>query len=117
MSTEYPPIETITDAEPWEPHVFKVGDRVRIRLSSECQLEVLPHAAGARHGLTGQKHPDFLNGRTGVVSVIDDIRAPEAVASGHRFLVDMDGGYTWGGHRWDAHCFAAIELELLKDST
>lgn len=78
---------------PWLP-TFKVGDRVRVRLSGECLLVVdgrpYPHAAW----------------HDGIVGVITRDDMP-SLRSGHRFVVLADGT---AGRKLIA---CAQELELL----
>lgn len=70
--------------EPWRP---QVGQRVRIRASSECPT---------------QEISPLPDGATGVVSEIEPGRA------GHRYVVLLD---VRDAYRGSSPCCAAIELE------
>ena len=86
---------------------FRVGDRVRVRLSAECQKVPLKRSAQAEWGVT-KGHCDWEDGLIGVVRHIRNVDHP-ATREGHPFSVVWDirrDGYS-GAH------YAAIELESI----
>ena len=91
---------------------IKVGDRVRVRLSGECQTR-----GKVRDPYTGKyevrTHPDFADGLIGTVIVCTHcLDARCSLYEGHPFLIRMDHdfgtGKTYGAY------FAASELEPLN---
>lgn len=97
--------------EPWQP---KVGDRVRVRLSGECQAVCIYYRrAGA------PLHKNIPDGRIGTVveghPMIDANDARLHARDGHTYPVEFDDavlapyGFIVGSH------FAATELEPLDD--
>lgn len=85
----------------WQPWIPKVGQRVRISISPECQI----HWTHRQRDLIG----DF-NGRIGTVSGMDDSArlAYWTTYPGHTYLVILD---TPVGSGQSDGVFAAIELE------
>ena len=97
---------------PWEPWTFKVGDRVRVRLSGECRWARFSKALGDGHlpvedGLEGEI-VDWPEGwpRGGGHDLAVWFDSPP-------LLVDPDTGVP--GYLTRAS-YAAIELELLEDN-
>lgn len=80
---------TPTTAEAWSPPTFAVGDRVRIRLSGECEHYHDGEPGGRRSGqqrlLVG--HHASVDGYTGTVVQIDP---DEITWNGHRVSVVTD---------------------------
>lgn len=102
-------------AEPlyWEPWVLSVGQRVRVRLSAECQFRYPTTAIG--------HHPE-MDGVAGVVSdaPLDGFQPCDHSAHdpSHRYSVNFDAPVVLvRGYRHRAtslgQCFAAAELEPL----
>lgn len=90
----------------WEPYSFKVGDRVRVRLSGECYWEENSRWPGSPFE---PKHPDGEHGAAGVVL---QIWSRELIPSGHIYAVDFDHGVLVDDDRFHhGGLFAAIELE------
>lgn len=93
--------------EPWHP---KIGDRVRVRLNGECQLQ-FPATAPGRLA----DHESF-DGYTGTVVQPPWNLDPVAIAflgsQGHSYAVKFDPGQSTV---WAGDFFAACELELLED--
>lgn len=87
---------------------FKVGDRVRVRLSGECQVEGEWRNHGNMDFETGvyRGHPDHSNGLVGVVNHTSE-RYP-----GHPYRVGLKCPCLPVGKK-HAGYFAACELELL----
>ena len=114
MSTEtWTPVEPLTDDDLnqryWrEP---KVGDRVRVRLSGECQLEgpVLNiETRKTEHG----RHPEFIDGQYGTVIVCHHCGSVSCdLYEGHPFRVRLDERLGNGPHF--AAYLAPSELEIL----
>ena len=101
-----PPLEDDEpDNAPWEPWSPRVGDRVVVRLSGECQGADL--ATGRRFS-----HARQCDGETAVVVHITPWVS-------HSFEVQMDRMADWisDGTLYRAFAaYAAIELELISDS-
>lgn len=108
-------------SEVWSPPglpVFKVGDRVQIRLNGECQ-----HVTRDIDALTGEilspdvkGHPIEVNGRIGFVESIDDpvFSTPQ---DGHGYCVMFDDEFWMKGGPLVGMALAAIELRLLTTSS
>jgi len=102
------------DRQPWEPFSFKIGDRVRIRLSAECAVQFW----GPR-GVRG--HPDGIDGAAGVVTKMGPSNLapwsdthPICVTFDEPRMVQIrDGGPP---KMAEGNYFAAIELEKIEDS-
>lgn len=101
--------------EPWQP---QIGQRVRVRLSGECQWKY------PEIGLTGGfGHAPEMDGRTGVIRKhpCPDMErvAHDAQVDGHGYNVQFDGELITYElaieHVWLSQCFAAIELEPVSD--
>lgn len=110
MSVERDVVSAIADAWDaapdgiWEPWAPKVGDRVRVHLSAECQFEYL---YGNR-----TKHFPESDGACGVISEIDGC-GPGEHDQGHRYTVRFSPQAVSLVNEpgWlSSHCFAAIEL-------
>lgn len=104
-------IEFIDLNAPWVPasaRPFRVGDRVRIRLSGECRRHPLPESLYGRLDIVGH-HPNE-DGLTGTVAMF-----LEPIADGHMVYVGTDDTFDIGSgketRRWIS--YAASELELL----
>jgi hypothetical protein len=111
------PVEPLTDetadAVFWAPQEFKVGDRVRVRMTGECRFHHMGNAHltadytlidALRDGTLGG--PGFMgaNGAIGTIQAVSQSDDDE----GHPYLVsDAQSG------RWDRvdDFFAASELE------
>lgn len=101
-------VTPLTDETPqrtyWQE--FKVGDRVRVRLSGECNRVWAAESALANEAIVG--HPDEWNGRLG--TVVPAVR-PE-LFSHHPVGVEVEGDpVTLGGIVYQSGRFAACELE------
>lgn len=89
-------------------HDFKVGDRVRVRLSGECRTTG-PGVRVEQPNLVveGILHPDWVDGVEGTVGTCPHSKCDGF--NGHHIVVlyPAPNGMSWMGH------FAACELELL----
>jgi hypothetical protein len=103
------------EQEGWEPWQPSPGDRVRVRLSAECQFQ---------YPGTTICHRPQMDGVTGVVSDAPVLGFPRCDHRGHdashRYSVLFDAPVVLGrGSRWKnsslGQCFAAIELDLISD--
>ncbi len=101
-----PPIQPMT-GEPWEPHVFKKGDRVKHRRRTECCCPVCG----------GIAHTEAMGGLTGTVAEVAGIGVryqTDGLLCGHTF---SESGHRFGV-RWDdtgeVAFSAAVELEPLE---
>lgn len=98
----------------WTP---KIGDRVRVRLSAECQRAVEPGSPGAISG-QGSHAPQFdgLTGRIISPGIYAAVIAA-VINRDHAYLVEFDQPITIDGYRHLVHgdAYAAAELELLTD--
>lgn len=115
MTSEvWTPVEPMAD-EPeqgafWEPQRFEVGDRVRVRLSGECQshgnAEVEPGV------WKDSGHRLEMEGRYGVIGPCpDNRRSPCKCFAGHPYVAR--GISTPGFELTRFGHFAAVELERL----
>jgi hypothetical protein len=98
----------------WEPVTFKVGDRVRVRLSGECQSE--PHINSGAHHWGNPLHVDSEHRAIGTIELMDKGSAEYYDSIGHPFTVRFDEPVriTWRpGQLRPRGVFAAAELELL----
>lgn len=96
----------------WEPWTPKIGQRVRVVLSGECQMQ--GSSDSPKEQLRGEAHGgEKWNGKTGTVVRIN--WRPELTRQGHRFTVDWDEPEWISG--WPRGIkgdnYAAIELEPL----
>lgn len=96
MTTEY--------WRPWRP---AVGDRVRVRLSAECQVQGGPLSYATEIGVRG--HFAGEDGRLG--TVINEGAYPYLVAQGHLYEVRFDEFFYRGRYRVTKSCYPALELE------
>lgn len=99
----------MNSAEVWEPWQPKVGQRVRVRLSAECNMEYSPETRGVRvskHPVFG--HPDVLDGMVGKVISVG------LYSNHHPYSVHFMDRYEWLDELWCCHSFAAIELEPVE---
>lgn len=109
----------------YEPHTFKVGDRVRVRLSGECRQSPAPGCLSDQRGVP--LHMDVDDGLTGVIVSDETVFEHQdsfvatwmASASlnyyrsiGHPYNVLFDEPYVSGV---DIAAYAAIELEPLTE--
>lgn len=82
------PAPTPGDAGAWEPHVFSVGDRVRVRLSAECRTEQSGYAdcLPARRRITDvpDGHDLSIDGVGGLIERL------MPTVSGHPYFVRFD---------------------------
>ena len=95
-------------AEFWEPWTPQVGQRVRVRISAECNIEYPPDADAVRfsgHAVFG--HPSVLDGMVG--KVISGFYSHH-----HPYNVHFSDRYEWLDKLWCCHSFAAIELEPVE---
>lgn len=96
-------------AEYWEPWKPEVGQRVRVRLSGECNFKGEPASACEEFG----GHWAETNGHVGKVVEIDgsDILSEQ----GHRYLVHFPRLFRLpSGEHFNCSDFAAIELEPVE---
>ena len=101
-------------AEPryWEPQTFEIGQRVRVRLSAECQLKPCPGSYYDQIGQVG--HPEHENGLTGTVTDFKQDERDFLAAQGHTIDVeyDIDMRPTIGdGRQSRGGVYCALELE------
>lgn len=91
--------------EPWTP---KIGDRVRVRLSGECQYSV-------RLGTSGPAIQGHSAGEDGVTGTVIEwpLAAWMRVGQGHDFAVEYDGPIESEGLTMRGAEYAACELEPL----
>ena len=90
--------------EPWTP---EVGQRVRVRISAECQVRPDPGSGADRSGVIG--HVEWEDGLTGVV--MPHPVGEAMAAQGHRYMVKWDQERILDDERFNASPYAAIELE------
>ena len=90
------------------PREFKVGDRVRIRISPECDFHAEPIEAPYSHA---------VNGQTGTVSLVPSASRVNPMAlEVHPVYVRFDGALIEGTPIYGG-VFAAIELEPIGDES
>lgn len=99
---------------PWEPWAPRVGDRVRINRSGECDMPGEPGSWKDYHKIRG--HSPTIDG---VEGVIWGVMAPSLFFAdrGHRFTVRFANGFVFPqqlNQTWHFDTFAAIELEPLE---
>lgn len=87
------------DLRPYWPGTFKVGDRVRVRLSGECPF------------MRGEGEIVHAPEEDGVTGTVDRVTCP--FTPGHPIDVIFDTSYRLNGQTWVGGCFAAAELEPL----
>ena len=101
---------------PWVPSnlpTFRVGDRVRVRLSGECRVSAGENTFQGKHGIYG--HFPEMDGQIGRIV---EIHAGDDCISGHPYEVNIDKPLTLSvdrKRRYYSDDFAAIELDLLED--
>jgi len=102
-----PLVDTPEQTAYWQRE-FKVGDRVRVRLSGECQM---PTDAFGK--LIGVGHPHISGECIGTVIPCPWLAQGCAHAEkwGHPYAVEFDGGIEVDGQVWRGSHFAACELE------
>jgi hypothetical protein len=113
--TNWTPVQPLSD-EPqgqayWEPWTPKIGDRVRVRLSGECNVSGPVRETPSSPIVHGPGHPAYQNGIEGTVTFCDPkCTGGGAHATGHRVRVDYlhPSGWLHHGH------FAACELEKIS---
>lgn len=88
---------------------FKIGDRVRIRVSAECAVR--GEDGGISSVLKAIWHPLWTDGLTGTIMDRDD--APELSSQEHWYLVRWDFGRWVDGLYFRHAYYAAFELESL----
>lgn len=71
------------DAVFWEPHTFKLGDHVRVRVSPECPEP-------GRLDPTNPEEWGWLSRDTGVIVAVADDRHRALFPQGHWYGVEMD---------------------------
>ena len=99
----------------WEPVTFKVGNRVRVRLSGECQLEHQQDGPAHRRGHIDRGHAPEEDGAIGTVLAYRDSPSTDWVAAqGHCIRVEFDDLVVIKGHPYSGSYYAAAELELLE---
>jgi hypothetical protein len=94
-------------SEFWEPWVPAVGQRVRVRFTSECRAR--PHTDSPQGDLAMPGHFAWEDGVTGVVTY-DQI---DTIQQGHRFMVRWDTVRDHRGYRLTGAVYAAAELRPL----
>ena len=95
---------------PWQPWTPKVGDRVRIRLSGECQAEVQAGSPMHRAGMLSGHVPD----EHGMTGTVDMVNSREYVRDQHPYLVQFDRPLFLGNDCSCGDLYAAAELEPLE---
>lgn len=103
MKTANPPIKTMT-GEPWEPHVFKVGDRVKLRFSSECVCSVCG----------GPSHDKTRIGKVGTVGSEPRIYPLLKISACHHWVDDVGHRYQIILDSGEEGFAAAVELTPLE---
>ena len=106
---------TLDDLRPWVPEgarQFQVGDRVRVRLSGECNVRSrgISEWTNEYFGPVILGHPKVFNGLFGVV-VAD--YSPDKPIPGHPVAVEFDHEVVLGLGLCVGSRFAPNELELL----
>lgn len=116
--TVWTPVESLIDeptpkADYWP--TFKIGDRVRVRLSGECQMRYGRTRLTTGHVTSLPKevpHADWEQGKVGTVRFLvdrDDI-VDDATALAHTIAVEYD---QWVPPDCMGKAYAAAELEHL----
>lgn len=98
---------------PYEYRTYKVGDRVRMRLSPECPYYAVKRDVNASQEGTSDSHPLEVNGAVGVVSVIRNFDHGIRVMYASKIPV-ADPSLWMYGETWAGGDFASSELELLS---
>ncbi len=106
------------DLHPWQPAsapTFQIGDRVRIRLSSECRALFRHFVPGSdailRRGIFAHLPQEENRIGTIIPRVLDRIPTNDT----HCYLVRFDVPILLGRSRILSHGYAASELELLSE--
>jgi hypothetical protein len=106
-----------TEDQFWQPWQWKVGDRVRVRLSGECQLEYHDLSPAKRIAGICNGHLSAEDGLTG--TVVEYGNSPDihafAVKQGHPYSVQWDRNIRTGRFHWGGSNYAAAELEPNHD--
>ena len=100
------------------PREFKVGDRVRIRISAECRVKARDNSPSAALGhLRG--HAPWEDGKTGTVIPIPAYVDDNGAHQGHPYLVKWDQGLDLhdGLGPVNGDFYASVELIPLGDES
>lgn len=108
---------------PWEPWQPKIGQRVRIRLSRECDMRLDPDAGVVRRGdarAGDPAHNPDEDGRLGVVERhIEPGKSPsgdDSLRHGHAWFVRWVVPMKVGRGSYSGADYAACELEPLEET-
>ncbi len=111
----FPPIEHRNDLESWRGSwTPKVGDRVRVRLSPECQFRYLRAARDNKPISVNVGHAPEEDGATGtVIDLASHGLGWARPKASHPFTVDFDTRITLSDCYLIGSSYAASELEPL----
>lgn len=90
---------------------LKVGARVQVRLSGECQTPPTPNSVAAQGGNNIMHSGIDTDGRSGTIVVITQRGSP----ANHPYIVEIDGGIEYQGMTFPCEHFAAIELIPIEE--
>lgn len=104
------------DDRPYEWRTFRVGDRVRVRLSGECPV-VFKHSVDGNGRVLTLNTPHYPNedGITGYIATVPFNRIIQG--GSHPYYVEFDKPIRADGYWLAGGTFAATELEPLDDAT
>jgi hypothetical protein len=106
--------DIVQDRDVWEPWAPEVGQRVRVRISPECDARFIARYTLNGEPATGAEHhfPE-AHGATGIVTEV--VTSGREAINGHRFHVQFDRGVSvpGTGHLLGI-CVAAIEMEPVQ---
>ena len=92
---------------------LKVGDRVRVHFTLECDVVPEPGSAADAEGALTHTAERNANGKTGRIEQTQEKRL-----LGHPYIVQMDEFYEFAGRTtWSRIIAAATELVLLEPDT
>ncbi len=100
------------DMRPYWPGVFKIGERVRVRLSAECREVFANVGLNGPYDVIVDTHIGHLLAEEGRMGTV--IESPLTKQTGHNIVVRLDHGIHSGGGTMRAVSYAATELEPLQ---
>lgn len=96
--------------EPWEP---KVGDRVKVNFSAECEVINMLGSPAAESTIPRGHAADInAQGKSGTIAELE--LGDEAVSSQHHYLVRLDDPFEFSNRYFTSTTAAAIELTLIE---
>ena len=108
------PIQQQQNPELWKPEgmpEWKVGMRVRVRFSAECDVQCDANSPSNKAGIpTGHTADSEANRKTGIIINIHSARIPK-----HPFDIKMDVEYEFNNQKFQVVFATASELTLLSD--